>query len=338
MPFQFYIGGRGIGKTYSVLKGHYFDFVHGDIGRMLYMRVTDREYAISCTQTGNPYKKINKNIGIDVQPAKIRGARGINAIMCKNGEEAECMGYMACLSSFSGVRGVDFSDVDLIYLDEFLIADNVIETPSMKKSGNTLVSAYETVARNRELLGQEPLRVICTANSVTLNSPILSIFGVIDDLVSMIRVGEYRRTIRDRGIYLELCEAIEVSEAKEDTVLYRAISASKAGEDYRKMSLKNNFADRAFGYLKKNVPLAEYEPLFNYEGCVVYRHKSKERYHVKRSNICVEYNMYDAKCIDALQARFKFDYLTALQERKITFDSVDDYYTLYKAMTERQRV
>lgn len=331
MPFQFMIGGRGIGKTYSVLHCHYNDFVAGKIGKILYLRITDKEYRMSATKFGNPYKKVNADHSLNIRPERIEGASNVKAIVCGEGEEVTEIGYMACLASFDGVRGVDFSDVEIVYIDEFMISEMTIKTASIKRAGWSFLGAYETIARNRELLGMNPVRVICTANSFSLDSPILEVFEIVEEIVSMIRAREQRRTFNDRGIYIELAEAVEVSEAKATTALYKAIGGS--GKAYASMALKNQFNDKAFTYIKRKVPLNEYLPVFNYLGDVVYRHKSNFMFHVKHTESIVYGHMYDENSADLMQLNFKFDFMCALQERRITFDRVDSYYRLYDAFT-----
>lgn len=333
MTMQFYVGGRGIGKTYSVLHQHYIRWSSGQRQKILYIRITDKEYEMACSNFGNPYKKINNDHNLDIRPCILKGAKGVRAICVGEGDNLQIMGYMACLTSFGSVRGVDFSDIDTIYIDEFIPSENVITLPSVKRAGWSLAGMYETVARNKEILGEKPPTLFCTANAFSLDSSILQIFGLVDEIVDMLRKREKRRTIRDASIYIELAESLMVSLLKNETVLYKALARSTQGRTYSSMAINNAFNDKAFSYVRKNVNMAEYYPLFSFNGHTVYRHKSRFMFHVKHNNVKVEGYTYDDNYIDTMQLNFKFDYLAALQERTITFDKVDSYYILFDAMT-----
>lgn len=327
-PFQFYIGGRGIGKTYSTLYGFKSRHDKGIENKLLYLRLTDNEYKMSASIVGNPFKKINADHGFNIEPRKIAGSVG-NIRGLFDGEEM--IGYMAALSSFSGVRGVDFSDVSVIYVDEFNPSEIVIKTPSIKSAGKNLIGAYETVARNRELFGENPVRCILTANSTTVDNSILLYFKILNVIQALLVSGQHRYTDRQRGIYIEVIESGQVSDLKRDTALYKAIGRDSS---YAKMALNNQFGDRSFSYIRKVKSLNEYMPLFNYCGICVYRHKNRALYHVKNSGIIIKDAMYNRNTIDTMQLLYKFEILAALQEHCITFDTLDDYYTLTNAIKE----
>ena len=57
--FNFFIGGRGIGKTYSALKGHKEAFNRGEANKIMYMRLSQVELDLCATDSDNPYKKLN---------------------------------------------------------------------------------------------------------------------------------------------------------------------------------------------------------------------------------------------------------------------------------------
>ena len=65
------------------------------------------------------------------------------------------------LSTFGNLRGVDFSDVDMIFFDEFVPQKNA---RPIKAEAEAFFNLYETVNRNRELDGRPPVRVLMLSN------------------------------------------------------------------------------------------------------------------------------------------------------------------------------
>ena len=108
-----FIGGRGIGKSYSMLSEAY---KHQDM--IMYVRRTDTELKNCCDEFTNPYKSINQNIGsnISIKPNKD------NALIIEkiDDDHTNLIGYASALSTFGKFRGADFSDVNLIIFDEFI--------------------------------------------------------------------------------------------------------------------------------------------------------------------------------------------------------------------------
>ena len=66
MPFQVYIGGRGIGKSYSALRQLALDIPSDE--KWIYMRRTGKEIEACSTEFGNPFKTINKDFGTLIVP------------------------------------------------------------------------------------------------------------------------------------------------------------------------------------------------------------------------------------------------------------------------------
>ena len=63
-PFNWLIGGRGIGKTYGGLK---FLSVDNNFP-FIYMRRTQRQIELSCLPSTMPFKKINEDFGRKIKP------------------------------------------------------------------------------------------------------------------------------------------------------------------------------------------------------------------------------------------------------------------------------
>ena len=248
------IGGRGIGKTYSAL-----DYIVNSGDPFIYMRNTDVQLKESITSFGNPFKRWNTDHDRNIYFHSEKSHALIYEE--KDDEITQPIGYGLALSTFENLRGVDLSDVKIVLFDEF------IEKRTLSfKQFESFVSFYETVNRNRELLGEEPLKVILLSNSQSLNNPILAGYGLIPVIESMIRSGQ--REYKKPGLWLNLPES-EVSEAKRATANYQLINGTKIADE----ALSNKFAFDSFYGIKK-AKLSEYNPLLQIDDIYIYRHKS----------------------------------------------------------------
>lgn len=244
------IGGRGIGKTYGAL-----DYLIRNKKRFIYMRNTKTQIMESASDFGNPFKRLNKDKGYDIHiiPEKehfnIIDGEGLN------------IGYACPLSIFENYRGADLSDVDYVLFDEFIEARTL--TFDQYKC---FVNMRETVGRNRELLGEEPLYNILLSNSQSLNNPILVGYNLIPIIEGMKRSGQQKHKSKDMLLFLPVSE---ISELKKNTSLYRGLEGTRIFRE----NLQNEFANDSFyGVEKKNI--REYVPLCKIDDMYIYRHKS----------------------------------------------------------------
>lgn len=210
MPFQVYIGGRGIGKSYSALRQLALDIPTDE--KWIYMRRTGKEIEACSTEFGNPFKTINKDFGTLIVPES--GGKGAAEYFYNETDEDNptLVGYGVALSTFAGLRSMDLSDVTITVFDEFIPERQV---KRIKAEGEALLNFYETVNRNRELQGREPMKLILLSNAIDLANPILETLGIISELENMISHGEHRRTIPERGLYVERVGKVGVTNAKE---------------------------------------------------------------------------------------------------------------------------
>lgn len=258
-PFNVIIGGRGIGKTYSALS-----FVLDEGKPFIYLRNTDTQLQECSTLFGNPFKRINKdkNRFIRMEAEK----KHYMIYDCEDEDAPELIGYGAALSTFENLRGIDLSDVVYVVFDEF-IENRKLSFDQFR----TFANFYETVNRNRELTGEDPLKVIMLSNAQRLDNPILGGYQWTDIIMEMIRAGS-RERIEDPVMIL-LPESA-VSEAKKKTANYRATK----GSDFFDEAINNLFAHDSFAGVKKE-PLQEYRPYCAVDGVYIYKHKSQLRYY-----------------------------------------------------------
>ena len=264
--FNLFLGGRGIGKTYSAI-----DYAVNSGKQFLYIRSTEKQIQLSLTpDRGNPFKKWATDHKRDIFIRKGEDVNDIVEVTRENDSESETViGYAAALSTFENLRGVDFSMIDLILYDEFIQA-----RPFAFDAFRAFLNLYESVNRNRELTGSEPVRVFLLANTQELNSPILAGFNLIGDIEKMKRSGQNRYSRGD--IYVELGDS-EISEKKKKNVLYRNLPET---DEYKREALQNEFSRNDFSMIGKPKNLREYRPIVCIDGLGIWSHKSKRSYYV----------------------------------------------------------
>ena len=249
-PISIIIGGRGIGKTYSALS-----FMIENNIRFLYIRNTMTQIEESATEFGNPFKRLNRDKGWNIHLSIEK--QHVNILDADN----NIIGYAAPLSVFKNYRGADLSDVDYVIFDEF-IEDRKLTFDQHK----CFVNMRETVGRNRELLGEEPLYTILLSNAQSLNSPILAGYDLISDIEGMIKNDQRKFK---RGDILVMLPKSEISELKKNTSTYRGLEGSRIYAE----NIENRFANDSFYGIKKQY-LREFIPVCKVDDLYLYRHKS----------------------------------------------------------------
>ena len=258
-PISIIIGGRGIGKTYSALS-----YLIENKKRFMYIRNTKVQIDESATDFGNPFKRINKDKGYDIHIVPEKEHFNIFDFAS---EEKWNLGYAAPLSIFKNYRGADLSDVDYVLFDEF-IEDRKLNFDQFK----CFVNMRETIGRNRELLGEEPLYNILLSNAQSLNSPILAGYNLIGTIESMLRADQHKFKTKDK---LLLLPESEISELKKNTSTYAGLEGTRIFKE----NIENKFANDSFyGIVKRNI--REYKPICKVDDMYLYIHKSSFKKYV----------------------------------------------------------
>lgn len=296
-PLNFIIGGRGIGKTYNTI-----DYVIKQNVPFLYLRNKDTQLDECSTDFGNPFKKYNANTGSSF---RIRTEKKHFMIEDTADPDKRILrGYGAALSTFANMRGVDLSDVKIVIFDEF------IEKDKLKfDQFDAFSNFYETVNRNRELFGEDPLQVFFLSNAQILGNPILAGYGVIPVIEDLIK--RNRERYANDLMFVDLPRS-GISEEKKRTALYRATE----GTDYYQEAIDNIFAHDSFVNLGKQ-PLNEYVPVCRIDDIYIWQHKSKGRYYACRSssNRVPEYSTRDS--LSAFLRRYGMPLRIAQAENKL---------------------
>lgn len=266
-PFLFITGARGTGKTYGGLKSILDLQAEKQINRFLYLRRTQVETDIISGEDTNPFKKINTDTDGNITMKSIK--TGIYGFY--NGETL--IGYAAALSTFRNLRGFDFSDVDIIFYDEFIPEPGA---RPIRNESSVLFNIYESVNRNRELEGTAPVKLICCSNSNELGNPIFMELGILSKLEKLTLNGGGTFRDPERGLMVVLLKDSPISEKKKTTALYKLTGKSAFSD----MALMNVFADNDRDGIRPQA-LTEYgsAPIVTLDGVAIYRHKSKNIYY-----------------------------------------------------------
>lgn len=279
-PFQIFIGGRGVGKTYSALRGA----ITGKCaGKFIFMRRTASELDLLLDSDRgegvNPFKPINSDLNVNIGMRTIvKNMAGIyhREICTDNGRLMHIgtpIGYAVALSTLSSIRGIDFSDcTDWIY-DEFIPERHVRK---LHGECDALLNAYETVNRNREFNGAPPIRLWLLANSNDIYNPIFAGLGIVSTAEKMINKGKSDMYLKERGLAIHILPPKDsFREKKSKTALYRLTK----GTQFYDMALGNDFAYNDFtliGYRK----LTGYTPVCAVDDGYIYRKKGDGEYYV----------------------------------------------------------
>lgn len=263
-PFNFIWGGRGTGKTFGALEYAYMQKI-----KFLFVRRTQTQCDLINKPDFNPFKSLCNFHGWDIGTAAITkynsGFYNMEQVNDKATPTGAPIGYTAALSTFSNIRGFDASDIDLIIFDEFIPERH--EKP-LKHEADAFFNMVETVNRNRELQGKNPVQVLCLANSNDLANPLFMSLKIVRKAEAMTRDGQKVSLMQHRGLALfNLCDS-PISEQKADTALYRLTE----GSNFANMSIGNQFNEDR-GRIRP-APLKEYKPEVIIGELCIYVHKS----------------------------------------------------------------
>lgn len=276
LPFNFLLGGRATGKTYGALKTLYQTDT-----RFMLMRRTQAQCDLINKPEFNPYKVICSDLGIDI---RVRSISKYNSLIYESfGDDAEkTLAYTCALSTIANMRGFDASDCKVLLYDEFIPErhERVI-----KNEGSAFLNAYETINRNRELKGEDPLQALCLANAFNIANAIFLELGLVGICERMKAKGQELYINRERGILIALLDKSRISRQKKDTALYRV-----AGGAFADMALANDFSYNDASDIKSR-SLKEYRLLCSIGEISIYKHKSERKYYISehRTGTAPEY-------------------------------------------------
>lgn len=264
VPFIFIVGGRGTGKTYGALK-----HAHDTKTRFMFMRRTQKQIKMLKKPAFNPFKKLSDNEGLNID---MISSDEVTVITEHLDEYDEILGYACAVSDIANMRGIDASDVDLLIYDEFIpLANERVQRG--EESG--FLDIYESINRNRELDGLQPLKVMALANSNEMANPIFMELNLVRDGERMKKKGQDLFIDKDRGVAIVYLDKSPISEKKKETALYKLLGGDA---HYTRMSLGNEFIIEDEDIIKSK-PIREYKPIVRIGELSIYKHKSKKEYY-----------------------------------------------------------
>lgn len=261
-PFIVVVSSRGGGKTYGTLQ-HVID---QDL-RFIYFRRTKAILEIIADPRYQPFKRLNTDRGWEIEPTS---GKGLPTFVDRQDDD-RIVGYAAALSTFSNVRGFDASDVDIVIWDEF------IPEPHERLTFNSFSAwsnALETIGRNRELEGREPLKVVMLSNSDVIYGDVVEGFGIGDELLRMQEEG-LEELEHSKDLLLVMPQLTDFKAKKADTALYRLTAAT----EFADVALRNKFPVEDRSHIGPQ-PLKEYKAVAAINGLCIYKHKSSSRWYV----------------------------------------------------------
>lgn len=255
------IGGRRLGKTYSILKG-----LIKDKKNHMYVRRTDSDLQECLTAKKNPYRAFK-----DIADVRLV-AKGRETNICTFNEDDEIIDYLGIASSVStsgSVRGAYLEDIEYLVYDEFI---NLKPTNTLKrKEGNLFLDLYDTANNDRDLRGMKPLKAILLSNANTVDDGLLRVLKLGHVIYDMVTNNKNYYADYERKIYVALLpNDNEVTKKREQGAIGKLTNETS----YGKMAMENKFVDSYFGDIDDNIKYIEYYGLCSYNNIYFYIHKN----------------------------------------------------------------
>lgn len=272
-PFIVVCGGRGTGKTYGALN-----YVVSRETKFILMRRKQAQLDMINKPEFSPFESLNRDNGWSIIPATIsknmagfyHGEPDEKGRIIPTGEP---LGYTMALSTVSNLRGFDASECKYLIFDEFIPETHEM---SMKNEFEALANAYETINRNRELKGDEPLKMVLLANTNSLQSKILEGMGIAQRLYRMRNKRQEFSLVPDRGIAIINVLNSPISKRKGETALYKLTNGSAFAE----MALSNEWAYDDLSDILSVKLDAKWVCKYYYDGLAIWRNRDNGRWHV----------------------------------------------------------
>lgn len=295
--FNFFIGARGSGKTYSGLKGLAIDKKHVIEGadKFLFMRRTQDELDILLDNEkgeseANPFTTINRDFNTNIGLFKTK--KTLATVYNKELDEETGkyhpvgvpLGIGCALTTICKYRGMNFEDISIIMYDEFIKEKHL---KAIRNEHDALFNAYETINRNREIFGRPPVVLFAFANSNDIYNPIFTGLNIVRDCERMIKTGKEHKYYPDRKLAIHIFKTTETfKEAKSDTALYRLTK----GTQFSEMALDNKFSYNDFSDIAHR-ELKGFIPLCSLDNGYLYKKKgSREMYFSYAPAKCPHYS------------------------------------------------
>jgi len=270
-PIVIAFGGRGIGKTYGVLKHLLEEKIP-----FLYMRRTQKNIEMLELDAMNPFQPLNRDLGRDISMYKAgKFFYGFYETQTdektgKRHASGPMIAPAVSLSSFC--RGIDGVEYDVLVYDEF-IPQKIDKR--MRGEGDAFLNAVESIQRNRVIQGRPQLKCILLSNTNSLDNDVLRALGGIDAVDRMVRKGRIYGRFFDDSLAIYLFKDSPISAEKEQLAIYKVAQ----DEEFKSMALGNDFSASTYEHVESK-PLDQYRPLVSIGNLTVYMHKTEDLFYV----------------------------------------------------------
>lgn len=322
--YKFIVGARGIGKTFGFLKD-YLDSYEKTGRKLVYMRRTQAQVDLIKTPDFNPFLALERVLGDEYKFTLKNINKNITGVYkthfdAKNGKwdsSGSPVCYIMALSTIANIRGFSGSDIGCIIYDEFIGENH--EKP-IRSEGTAFLNAIETISRNRELEGEDPVEVVCLSNSNQLANPIFVELKLVTICEKALNKGKDEIRIPERSISIYMLHDSPISKKKKQTSLYKL-----AGDDssFTRMSIENDFTKEYFGMVK-SMKLTDFRPICQVGELCIYKHKSQRRWYVTE-HVSGKPEKYDGSDIEIKRWTNDYYYLKlAYLNRHVYFENYID--------------
>lgn len=271
MTFNFIYGMRGAGKSYGIILNSLLNN-----RPFIYLRRTDSEVQFLtknvADMTINPVTDVLVHeFGVFPEYEKI--GQGVNAICLEDGT---ILGMIISLSNFSGKRGFEYEQCQDIIFDECVPENHV---KSFKSEETAFFNFYESINRNREMQGGEPIRVYMLCNSNNMAHPLLLSLGMDKMIQQQRKKGKQFLYDKERSLLVWEQASSDFIKKKKRTALYKLTK----GTTFYGMALENEFVYNDMTNIKPK-DLKPFRLITTHEKIDVYVHKSENEYYIKEHN------------------------------------------------------
>ena len=224
--FNFVVGSRGTGKTYS-----FKDWAINDFLKNGYQFVYVRRYKTEFKDIGNFFDDIMKKY----PEHEFKVGKGKFII------DGQVAGFYIPLSTSITKKSVAYPNVNKIGFDEFILEKSTIHY--LPNEVNAFLGLYETIARDRN-----NVRVLFMANSVTLINPYFLFFDL--------QVDKTKRfwTFKNGDMVVELTDLEEFKQHKKETRFAKIID----GTEFSKYAIDGDFVNDNYEFIESKTPNSYY--------------------------------------------------------------------------------
>lgn len=264
--FNFIVGGRNTGKTYSALKfctienNITFGFIKRTIEDVKFLcqggKVKAKEQIDIDT---SPFKAINRDFITNIRAVGLdKGFGGFFNCNEENEPMGKPLGYILALNAVSQFKGFDLSDIDILIFDEYI--PNVFERTNHHE-GEQVLDLIKTITRDREHRGKPPLRCYFLANATRVSNPIHDQFELVDLFSEMQAIRREYYFDKERKIMIHMIHSSdEFIGVEEQSALYKCMAST----DWGRMAYGNTFGYDDFSDIEQKA-LKGYRPLIQIE-------------------------------------------------------------------------